>query len=85
MHVRCFNQFRKSGVLPALFHHEVRDDPGHLAAGFQAGVGTRPHQSEVARPVHQPDAAEGQKVSQLFGRLEIALVHLGAGGGVYAN
>ena len=49
------DQFRQSGMLPALFYHETGNNAGDRSSGFECRVGDGFHQADIACSIDHPN------------------------------
>ena len=68
MHVGRDDEVRHCRVLPALLHHEARDDAYGPATGFHTSFGRGGHEARASCPVDEAVAAPGHRAAQLAGQ-----------------
>ena len=64
-------QLGEAGVGDLGVHERLRNDPDHLAAGREHGVGQHAHRADRRAAVHDPDAPAGQRLGQRAGDAQV--------------
>ena len=63
MHVFDDDELGESAMGHFLTHQSPRNDAGHIATGFEAGVGQGAHDADSGAAVHKTKAAFGQQTA----------------------